>query len=104
MKRIAAPQDLQAELLSLRAFIHHSEKPDREVIASKLHDLAFRVNGRAQDLSKLPGFDALEGLSPEQQRQVIQKAQRAVQKDLEKGRKELEQSAKGLWKAISEGQ
>lgn len=101
MLKIASPRELQAELKSIIAFVHASEKPDRQVVASKLRDLADRV-GAKQDLSKLPGFEALKGLSPEQQRQVVQKAQRAVQRDLEKGRKELEQSAKGLWKALRE--
>ena len=45
MDKIASPQDLQAELQSLRAFVHASEKPDRQVIAAKLHDLADRVAG-----------------------------------------------------------
>ena len=43
MDRIASPRDLQAELQSIRAFVHASERPDREVVASKLRDLANRV-------------------------------------------------------------
>lgn len=43
--RIASPQDLQAEIRAIMAFVHASEKPDRQVIASKLHSLADRVGG-----------------------------------------------------------
>lgn len=48
MHKIASPQDLQAELRSLMAFVqaHGPEgKPDRQVLAAKLHDLADRVAG-----------------------------------------------------------
>lgn len=48
MNRIASPRDLQAELRSVVAFIHASEKPDRQIVASKLRDLADRV-ARAPD-------------------------------------------------------
>lgn len=43
MDKIASPQELQAELEAIRAFVHHSEKPDRQVVASKLRALADRV-------------------------------------------------------------
>jgi len=43
MLKIASPRELQAELKAIIAFIHHSEKPDREVVASKLRALADRV-------------------------------------------------------------
>jgi hypothetical protein len=46
MKKIASPQELQAELLSVMAFIHehgHGGQPDRHVITAKLRDLADRV-------------------------------------------------------------
>jgi hypothetical protein len=46
MDRIASPTELQAELRSLVAFIQgHGPggKPDRQVLAAKLHDLADRV-------------------------------------------------------------
>lgn len=49
MDKIASPQDLQAELRSLVAFVHASEKPDRQVIAAKLRDLASRVAGSIDD-------------------------------------------------------
>jgi len=104
MDKIASPQDLQAELRRLAVYCGGTEHPRRAMLAAELHSLGDRVFEGAQDLSKLPGFGALKGLTPEQQRQVVQKAQRAVQKDLEKGRKELEQSAKGLWKNIRDGQ
>jgi len=43
MQKIASPQDLQAEIRAIMAFVHASEKPDRQVIASKLRELADRV-------------------------------------------------------------
>jgi hypothetical protein len=43
MDKIASPQDLQAEIRGIMAFIHASEKPDRQVLASKLRELAHRV-------------------------------------------------------------
>lgn len=46
MIKIASPQDLQAELRSLMAFVHDhgpEGRPDREVVAAKLRDLADRV-------------------------------------------------------------
>lgn len=48
MQKIATPQDLQAELRSLMAFVHEhgpDGKPDRQVVAAKLRDLADRVAG-----------------------------------------------------------
>jgi hypothetical protein len=45
MDKIATPQDLQAELHSIMALIHASEKPDRQVIASRLNGLADKVAG-----------------------------------------------------------
>jgi hypothetical protein len=60
MKKIASPVELQAELRSIMAFIHASEKPDRQVIAQKLRDLANRTaNWRDQaekDAKKLYGY------------------------------------------------
>jgi len=46
MLKIATPQELQAEIRAIMAFIHHSEKPDRQVIVSKLNELADRVAAR----------------------------------------------------------
>jgi len=44
MKKIASPMELQAELVSLQEYIYSfTGKPDREVLASKLRDLAERV-------------------------------------------------------------
>lgn len=43
MQKIASPRELQAELKAIMAFVHSSEKPDREVVASKLRALADRV-------------------------------------------------------------
>ena len=46
MKKIASPNELQAEIRSIIAFVHgHGPegKPDREAIAGKLRDLADRV-------------------------------------------------------------
>jgi hypothetical protein len=46
MKKIASPQELQAELKSLMAYVQGygpEGKPDRQVIASKLRALADRV-------------------------------------------------------------
>lgn len=43
MKKIAFPRELQAELQSIMAFVHSSEKPDRQVVAAKLRNLADRV-------------------------------------------------------------
>lgn len=48
MKKIASPTEFQAELRSLMAFVqgHGPDgKPDRQVIAAKLRDLADRVGG-----------------------------------------------------------
>ncbi len=45
MQKIASPQQLQAEIKAIMAFIHSSEKPDRQVVASKLRELADRVGG-----------------------------------------------------------
>lgn len=43
MNRIASPRDLQAELHALMTFIRASEKPDRQVLATKLVELADRL-------------------------------------------------------------
>ena len=43
MLKIASPQELQAELRAILAFVHTSEKPDRQVIASKLRAVAARL-------------------------------------------------------------
>jgi hypothetical protein len=43
MQKIASPQELQAEIRAIMAFVHASEKPDRQVIASKLRELAGRL-------------------------------------------------------------
>jgi len=43
MQKIASPQELQAEIRAIMAFVHASEKPDRRAIASKLRELADRV-------------------------------------------------------------
>ena len=45
MQKIASPQQLQAEIKAIMAFVHNSEKPDRQVVASKLRELANRVVG-----------------------------------------------------------
>ena len=43
MQKIATPRELQAELKALMAFVHHSTKPDRQVVAAKIRELAERV-------------------------------------------------------------
>ena len=46
MKKIASPQDLQAELQSVMAFVHGygpQGRVDREAVADKLNDLADRI-------------------------------------------------------------
>lgn len=54
MQKIASPRELQAELKAIMAFVHASEKPDRQVVASKLRALADRVAGASKrDLEKL---------------------------------------------------
>ncbi len=45
MQKVATPRELQAELQGLITFVQSSEKPAREVIASKLRTLADRVAG-----------------------------------------------------------
>jgi len=45
MQKIASPRELQAEIQALMAFVHASEKPDRQVVASKLNELADRIAG-----------------------------------------------------------
>jgi hypothetical protein len=52
MDKIATPQDLQAELHSIMAFVHASEKPDRQVLASKLRDLADKVAAKAPKVNQ----------------------------------------------------
>jgi len=54
MLKIASPQELQAELKSIIAFVHASEKPDRQVVASKLRGLADRLA-----IEKLAGQDTM---------------------------------------------
>ncbi len=51
MRKIASPSELQAELRSIMTFIHSSEKPDRQVVAAKLRDLADRVASGGPDPS-----------------------------------------------------
>jgi hypothetical protein len=56
MKKIASPDELQAELRSLMAFIqgHGPDgKPDRQVLALKLNELADRMSARPRK-PKLP--------------------------------------------------
>jgi hypothetical protein len=43
MRKIATPQDLQAELHGIMAYVHATEKPDRQVVASQLRGLADRL-------------------------------------------------------------
>jgi hypothetical protein len=43
MHKIASPQDLQAEIHNILAFIRASERPSRQVIALKFRELADRV-------------------------------------------------------------
>jgi len=50
MQKIASPRELQAELKSIIAFVHASEKPDRQVVASKLRELADRISGERFEL------------------------------------------------------
>ena len=51
MHKIASPQDLQAEIRSVMAYVHdHPGKPDREVVATKLRDLAERVAAKSRVL------------------------------------------------------
>jgi len=64
MNRIASPQDLQAELHSIMAYIHASEKPDRQVIASKLNELADLVSPGDLKASMPPGFDSFDAMPP----------------------------------------
>lgn len=48
MKKIASPNELQAEVRAILAYVHgHGPdgKPDRQVVASKLRELADRVAG-----------------------------------------------------------
>ena len=54
MQKIASPQELQAELKAIMAFVHASEKPDRQVVASKLRALAGRLA-----TEKLAGQDTM---------------------------------------------
>jgi hypothetical protein len=54
MNKIATPQDFQAELRSISAFVQsHPDKPEREIVAAKLRDLANRVAERAPEAPKL---------------------------------------------------
>ena len=53
MLKIASPQELQAEIRAIMAFVHASEKPDRQVVAIKLRELADRVAARKPKV-KLP--------------------------------------------------
>ena len=54
MRKIASPQDLQAELRRLLAY-SQSDQPSREMLASELRGLADRVAG---NLKKLPSVGA----------------------------------------------
>ena len=62
MKKIASPVELQAELRSLMAFIqgHGPEgKPDRDVVAAKIRDLADRTaskSGTADEIDLVSQF------------------------------------------------
>jgi hypothetical protein len=50
MQKIASPQELQAEIRAIMAFVHASEKPDRQVIASKLNELADRLGASKEKI------------------------------------------------------
>ena len=73
MQKIASPQDLQAELKAIMAFIHASEKPDRQVVASKLRELADHVAG-TKSAGRLK-FRIFTG--PTQVKEVTKRLQRA---------------------------
>lgn len=45
MKKIATPQDLQAELRRLLAYCQGPDRPSRETLAAELRDLADRTAG-----------------------------------------------------------
>ena len=61
MQKIASPQELQAELKAVMAFIHHSEKPDRQVVAAKIRELADRVAGQKYAARFVPIEKAKKG-------------------------------------------
>lgn len=44
MKKIASPQELQTEIQNVLEFVSSYERPSREVVAEKLHDLADRLD------------------------------------------------------------
>ena len=52
--RIASPNELQAELKAIMAFVHASEKPDRQVVAAKIRELADRVAASPRMVGKTP--------------------------------------------------
>jgi hypothetical protein len=52
--RIASPNEFQVELRAIMAFIHASEKPDRQVVASKLRDLADRMAASPRMVGQKP--------------------------------------------------
>jgi len=61
MKKIATPQDLQAELTQILAY-SQSERPERGRIAAKLNDLADRLEGTsktAMDSEEEELYDAI---------------------------------------------
>lgn len=51
MEKIASPQDLQAELRSLLAYCQGPTRPSRDLVASKLRDLADRVAAAGTELA-----------------------------------------------------
>ncbi len=53
MEKIASPQELQSEIRSILAYVHHSEKPDRQVVAVRLRELADRVAGEGRSFGDL---------------------------------------------------
>ncbi len=60
MQKIASPRELQAELKAIMAFVHHSEKPDREEVANKLNELADRLAGKRSAAGVLPELEYVE--------------------------------------------
>lgn len=76
MEKIASPNELQAELKSVMDYVHQEEKPDRDVVASMLYDLAERVSP-----------EPLDKIASEDGRKMLQEKVKSAKKALDQLRK-----------------
>lgn len=99
-----SPQELQKRLRILITACNGPDRPSRQKLASELRRLADEVMVREakKDLSKLPGFEVLKGLSKAEQEEILFRALADNAAESRRLKKKIEETAKGLHKKLRE--